>query len=275
MDHKFFNQLIEDINITIGLHIDSMENIHSKCICDDPECHGKCPHCLTKINIHNLSNAITSLNDYTINTSNLIQLIDAEAFRYALENHTDLKCVKCYPVFNDPNAELDYPNSEPDSFAIEATYERYAMNPMGYHIGYETVVFKWMAIKKSQLEILGLPKLLSNWVVMIDKYVIESKDLPDNEDPIHNADCEFDDVFASFDNCDCADSFEGYWQPDDDFFYQEMNHIIEMMQIPEASFNPDKREWWLGDISFNLDEFESIKEYHECCIEDNGMPFTG
>jgi hypothetical protein len=274
MDHNFFNQLIKDLNIALGIHQDAIEDIDWTCTCNkNSQSKEKCPHCLIKENIHNLSESIKTLNNYSINTSNLVQFIDAEAFRYALANHTDLKEVKCYPVFNNLIKEVNS-DAKPDHYIIEATYERMAMNGIGYHVGYENVTFNWKAFKKSHLEITGLPKMLSNWVVKIDAYAITSMDLPLNEEPEHDDDCEFKNS-DSFDDCDCADNWEGYYRPDEDFFYQEMNHIIEMMGIPEATFDSDNREWQLGDCSFNLNEYESIPEYRESCDQENGAPHTG
>ena len=277
MDHQFITQLIEDINITLGLHQDGInEDFHSNCQCNSPEVSGKCYYCQMKENIHNLSESMKTLNEYTPNTSNLVQLIDAEAFRVALEENISIESITCYPVFNDRSAELNYPDSEPDSFAIEATTSRYAMNGTGYHVGYETVTYKWIAIEKTQLGILGLPYLLSRWVIDPDQYEIITKNLPINEDPDpnlnHDDDCEF--KGQDFDQCDCIEFWDGYYQPEDDFFYSEMNAIIFQLKYPDAEFDSEMREWTLGAVSFNLNEYETIDEYADSVNQDNGMPFT-
>ena len=277
MDSQFIIQLIEDINITLGLHQDGInEDFHLKCQCDSPEVSGKCYHCQMKENIHNLSESMKTLNDYTPNTSNLIQLIDAEAFRFALEESGSIESVNCYPIFNDHTSELNYPDSQPDSFAIECVTSRYTMNGTGYHVGYEVVTFQWKAINKANLEIMGLPYLLSRWVINPDQFEIINKDLPINQSPDpdlnHDSDCEF--KGQSFDQCDCCEFWDGYYQPDDDFFYSEMNAIISQLNYPDAQFDPEMREWTLGAVSFNLNEFETIDEYKDSVNEDNGMPYT-
>ena len=69
--------------------------------------------------------------------------------------------------------------------------------------------------------------------------------------------------------------FEGYFQPEDDFFYTEMNHILEYCDWIEAEFDSDKREWQLGFTSFDLNEFENEPDYKDSCIEDGGRPSFG
>ena len=120
-----------------------------------------------------------------------------------------------------------------------------------------------------------MPYLLSSWVVNPNEYEIINKDLPDEEEPIHNDDCEFKDDPDSFDNCDCAEFWEGYYPPDDDFFYQEMESILEWANWVEAEFDPDTREWTLGYTSFNVNEYQTNKDYADSCNEDDGMPSFG
>jgi hypothetical protein len=281
MESSFINRLIGDITITLGLHTDSIpEDIHSECFCGTPEVIGKCYYCQMKENVYNLSESIKTLNEYSMNTSNLLHLIDAEAFRYALEKSGRIHSINCYPIYPniEPDSELD-PDPKPITFAIDVTTSRFAMNGTGYHIGYEVVTFQWKAINKSELGIhSGLPYLLSKWVINPDEFEIINKDLPINEDPNpndhHDPDCEFKGQPFEDNECDCLDNWDGYFRPEDDFFYQDMQSIVSMLKYPDAEFDSDKREWTLGDISFNLNEFESNDEYKDGCLEDNGMPFT-
>jgi len=275
-NHTTINQIITDLNKSINEHIIAKDLFFTNCNCNTPSQIGKCFNCRVQEVIDDLNCLKANLEPIAINTINHVQLIDAEAFRSALDNDGAIKSVNCYPVFNNPDAELDYPLIEqPDSFAIDASIERFAMDGNGFHVGYEIVTFQWKAISKRQLEIYGIPLLLSSWVINPLSYEIINKELPFNEEPdtneSHYDNCKF--KGQSFDDCNCADNWEGYYQPDDDFFHQEIQSILSMIKYPEATFNADKREWTLGDVSFNLNEFESIQEYKDSCNEDNGMPF--
>ena len=79
----------------------------------------------------------------------------------------------------------------------------------------------------------------------------------------------------SFDNCDCAEFWNGYYPPDDDFFYQEIQSILEWADWVEAEFDPDTREWTLGYTSFNVNEYQTNSNYADSCNQDNGMPSFG
>jgi hypothetical protein len=275
LNQNVLNQIISDLDKSIKLHTDGVsEDFHPNCICGTPEVTGKCYHCQMKEIVNDLDCLITNLKPLAKNTINHVQFVDAESFRYALESDGSIKQVKCYPIYNDGDLELDS-IPEPQSIAIDAITSRYAMDGNGSHVGYETVTFQWKAINKRQLGITGLPYLLSSWAINPNQYKIIEKDLPENEfpDPLlgHDDNCEF--KGQSFDNCDCADFWEGYYQPEDDFHYQEMESILSLIKYPEAEFDADEREWQLGDVSFNLNEFDASIEYNTSCQQDNGMPF--
>jgi len=150
------------------------------------------------------------------------------------------------------------------------------MNGNGFHVGYETITYRWKAYSKRELGITGIPYLLSSWVVNPNEYKVDHVELPPEDVPEHDSDCEFkDDDEDDFCNCDCADMFEGYIHPDDDFLYQEMESILESCNWVEAEFNSETREWTLGYTSFNVGEYQTNKDYAESCDEDDGMPSFG
>jgi hypothetical protein len=76
-------------------------------------------------------------------------------------------------------------------------------------------------------------------------------------------------------DCFCGATEGGYYHPEDDFVYQEMNHIIESCSWEEAQFNSDNRTWELGNTSFEIDEYQSNQEYANSCNEDDGRPVIG
>jgi hypothetical protein len=275
IDSNVIKQMIEDLNHSIALHTDSIENIHGDCYCIENQNEIKCYHCRLEELINDLDCLKANLEPISMNTLHHVRLIDAEAFRYAMEHSGMIHSISCYPIFNDPNSELNYPEVKADSFAIDVKTSRFAMDGNGSHVGYEMVIYQWKAIRKADLNIYGgIPKLLSNWVIDPDNYEIIEKDLPEENKPIHDDDCEFDQDDQTFDQCDCAEMFNGYSHPDDDFFYQNIQAIIDQLKYPEAEFNANEREWTLGDCSFNLNQFESDSNYAEDVKYNDGAPFV-
>ena len=274
IDSKVVKQMIEDLTNSIAYHTDHMENIHDHCECpDEKPSNEKCYHCNLQEVIDDLDCLKANLEPISMNTLHHIQLIDAEAFRYAMEHSGMIHSISCYPIFNDPNSEFNYPEVKADSFAIDVKTSRFAMDGNGFHVGYETVIYQWKAIRKADLNIYGgIPRLLSNWVIDPDNYEIIEKDLPPDEDPIHDDDCEFKGT-DDWDQCDCNEYWNGYFRPDDDFFHQEIQAIIDQLKYPEAKFNADEREWTLGDCRFNLNDFESNSFFADDYKLDDGKPF--
>jgi hypothetical protein len=71
-------------------------------------------------------------------------------------------------------------------------YERYAMNGAGFHVGYEQVEFTLNCIKKSSLDILSFPHILSSYVIMPSQVTIQYKSMPEEDKPLntdHEKDC--------------------------------------------------------------------------------------
>ena len=248
--------------------------LYPHCTCNASK-DNKCFKCKSLEAIDDLDCLISHLKPLNRNTIHHVQWIDLESFCYSLGKTGQIQSIEIQPIFNGPNPE--HPNSEPPiGFTIHVTpTSRMAMDGNGFHVGWESVTYEWKAYSKHELGIAGLPYLLSSWVVNPNEYEIINKDLPDEEEPIHNDDCEFKDDPDSFDNCDCAEFWEGYYPPDDDFFYQEMESILEWANWVEAEFDPDTREWTLGYTSFNVNEYQTNQDYADSCDQDNGMPSFG
>lgn len=274
MNHTVIQNMIQDLTNSIAYHTDSIENIHDHCECPDPKpIDEKCYHCNLQEVIDDLDCLRTHLEPFAKSTITSIQFVDAEAFRYALDQSGRFKRVNCFPTFTDQNQLYNYAAPiDADGFTIEAVIERYAMDGNGYHVGYESITYQWKLINKHEIGVIGIPYLLSAWVVNPNEYEITNKDLPPEDKPVHDPECEFDDPIE-FDNCDCAEFFEGYFHPEDDFFDQEVQSAIEELNYPDAEFNSDKREWTLGDMSYEMDEYQSNKDYAESCNENVGAPF--
>ena len=272
-NQKVIDSIIKDVDKSIELHR-LIPVLYPHCTCNASK-DNKCFKCKSLEAIDDLDCLISHLKPLNRNTIHHVQWIDLESFCYSLGKTGQIQSIEINPVFSGPNPEL--PNSEPPiGFTIHVTpTSRMAMDGNGFHVGWESVTYEWKAYSKHELGIAGLPYLLSSWVVNPNEYEIINKDLPDEEEPIHNDDCEFKDDPDSFDNCDCAEFWEGYYPPDDDFFYQEMESILEWANWVEAEFDPDTREWTLGYTSFNVNEYQTNKDYADSCNEDDGMPSFG
>ena len=273
LNQKVIDSIIKDVDKSIELHR-LIPVLYPHCTCNASK-DNKCFKCKSLEAIDDLDCLISHLKPLNRNTIHHVQWIDVESFCYSLGKTGQINSIEIQPIFSSPNPEQ--PNSElPIGFNILVTpTSRFAMDGNGFHVGYETVTYKWIAYSKRELGIAGLPYLLSSWVVNPNEFEIESKDLPDEEEPIHQDDCEFKDDPDSFDNCDCAEFWNGYYPPDDDFFYQEIHSILESTNWVEAEFDPDTREWTLGYTSFNVGEYQTNKDYADSCNEDDGMPSFG
>jgi len=124
------------------------------------------------------------LKKYTNQSYLFKEFVEAEAFRFALDNFRDFCDVKCYPKWNDRTAE--YNGSQPDSYEITAWY----LMTCGENEIHEYYQVKWNCIRKDDLGLIGIPKLLSNWVVDPESWEIVDRDLPDEDVPEHEDDCE-------------------------------------------------------------------------------------
>ena len=284
LDHSTIKIIMKDLDKSIALHQDAISN--EKCF-KNKVGFDICFHCQLEESINNLTHLKSHLKPLSKNIINSIYFIDVESFCYSLGKQGHVDSINIEPVWNsnsEPIPDLDpdpFPDQTPDpdekpiGFEIFVTTSRYAMDGNGSHVGYENVTYKWKAYSKRELGIIGIPYLLSAWVVNPNEYEIESKDLPIEDKLIHYPDCSYKDKEDDFENCHCADCFEGYFHPEDDFFYQEIKSILESCNWVEAEFNPNTREWTLGFTSFNVSEYQTNQDYTNSCNEDNGQPSFG
>ena len=277
-NHNVINQIINDLDKSIDLHR-LIPILYPHCTCNASK-DNKCFKCKSSEAIDDLDCLKSHLKPLNKNTISHIQYIDVEAFAYSLGKSGHVESIDIEPIYNDPDSEPLNPelnphlNSEPViGFKVFVKTSRYAMDGNGFHVGYEVITYKWKAYSKRELGITGIPYLLSAWVVNPNEFDIESKDLPCEDVPEHESDCEFKD--DDFTNCECAEFFEGYWHPEDDFFYQEINSILESCKWTNAEFDSETREWTLGFTSFNVHEYQSNPDYADNCTEDDGMPSFG
>lgn len=280
-NHQSITQMINDVDKSIELH-QKASILYPKCNCKELGLKSECFFCKVKEAIDDLSYLKSHLNPFNKNTINHIQFIDVESFCYSLGKQGHVDSIDIEPIWNTPNPDPDpdhIPDQTPDPFEKPIGFEifvktsRYAMDGNGSHVGYEVITYKWKAYSKRELGITGIPYLLSSWVVNPNEFEIESRELPAEDIPEHESDCEF--KGEDFCNCECAEFFEGYWHPEDDFFYQEINSILESCNWVEAEFNSETREWTLGFTSFNVEEYQTNQDYADSCDEDNGQPSFG
>ena len=273
-NHQVINQIIIDLNKSIELH-QLLPVLYPNCTCNASK-DNKCFKCKTEEAIDDLSCLKSHLKPINRNTISHIQFIDVEAFAYSMGKTGHVESIDIEPTWDTPDPEpntIPDPDQKPIGFNIFIKTSRYAMDGNGFHVGYETITYKWKAYSKRELGITGIPYLLSAWVVNPNEFEIHSKDLPCEDVPEHESDCQF--KGECFDNCDCADFFEGYWHPDDHFFYQEIQSILDSCNWTNAEFDSETREWTLGFTSFNVHEYQTNQDYADSCNEDDGMPSFG
>ena len=273
LNHTTIIQIIHDLNRSIGLHNTSLDSEECWKNQIDEVNESNCYHCQLEDIIDDLDCLKSHLIPIAKSTISSIQFVDAEAFRFALAESGQFNSVRCYPTFIDDNGEYNYNcPKDADGFAIEVTIERYAMDGNGYHVGYESATFKWNCIDKHELGIAGIPYLLSKWVVNPEQYELIQMDHPKVDDPDHDPDCELNKEDSDGD-CDCGAFESMYYPADDDFWYSEMDSRLDSIEYPDAEYNPDKREWQLGDMSYSLEEFNSDELYKDNAIENDGAPY--
>ena len=162
-----------------------------------------------------------------MNTVYKLKAVDSEAFRVAIQDAHQID-----------GAEEINTLEEDELACIEVYYSRVAMSPMGFRLGCEYVTVRFPCFRKDDLGIVGFPKELNAHVVLLGVWEIYERNSPEPE-KCENG-CEEDE-------CEC----ELYFPPDDDFFYSEIDHIVDMLgtykSYPEAEFDREERMWSLGD----------------------------
>jgi len=260
------DQIISTLNKAIPL-IESQSNQLNQQPDDPMNATMKAALQLHSDQIHSITTLLRSINKNTIHP---INFVDALAMKEALEEYgSPIESVDILPMWHNSNQSPD--DSNPDYFIMVIHYSRYSLNPIGYHNGYEKVIFEWKLYFKKELGLSGIPYNLSHLVCIpqCDQLEIVNKSLPDEEFPnndSHEPDCEVfkrsllhpwnpeDEPFPDDCTCGLNEQWEGYSHPDDEFFYQEMENIIGIIMannfIPDAKFDPTKSEWTLGDQSY-------------------------
>jgi hypothetical protein len=116
------------------------------------------------------------------------------------------------------------------------------MNPMGYHVGYERYEGVLEILPARGNELHGMHKW-SEWAVDIDSLEVRVVDAPEEEEcACLSGDCDCDDEHCcTEDECTC----ECYTGPDEDFAYQEVDHILrQALAVPLYwHFTRDDRTW--------------------------------
>jgi hypothetical protein len=247
--------LIEDIRKATVL-IDSQLEQFKHCLCFtfvDRKPDQMCLHCAIKSHTKRMNDYQTALQAINKNTIYFPRFIDIEAMAHAINTATDYK------------TEVSYRYDKKGKIVgaeLHCRYSHYAMDGNGYHVGYEEVLFKLKGIEKSSLGIHSFPTVISAFVVNTEDVIIKVLSLPPEDKPTnesHRDDCPNRKRKRqnNWEECDCLDFNEGYYPPDEDFFYQEWENIVyqAMKHIPIAEFsNEPERVWTLGDIEYNIDK---------------------
>lgn len=232
--------------------------------------------------INLINTQINEIKALRKNTLYCSVLIDCRALVDALNNFGNpIDSAEMIPIWECPN-DPDNDIKVPIAYQLQINYSRYAMNGDGYHVGYENVMFSADCIKKSSIHLSdGMPYNLSSYVVNPHAFTIESSECPPEELPTidsHSSDCAIHtelpadhdwDLCPFPDECDCGinDHWSGYSPPDEDFFYAELESVIQTILshklLPEAEFNAETKEWSIGD--------EVIWEVGTPGIDDNPL----
>jgi len=186
MNHTSFKSIVSLLNKSLVLH-DAQLKDNPDCYCtknEKNEILEKCFNCQLKDSVREIQFWSRELKRYTNQSVLFKQFIEAEAFRFALDNSRDFCDVKCYPKWIDPTAELNH--YQPDSYEITAWHRMVC----GENEIKEYYQVKWNCVRKDELGLAGIPKLLSNWVVDTEAWEIVDKGLPDEDTPEHESDCE-------------------------------------------------------------------------------------
>ena len=183
------------------------------------------------------------------------------------------------------SVEIEY-DDETDEYSLVAEYYEQAMNPVGFVIGGHSWKVRWKFWKKEDLNITGLPKIFSGYVLQptnFEEFDIETPEAETIDEDIHEKDCEYkqellEEFKDDYDNkeyheklldyseCDCAEHVELYSPPheiDPDYFWNETNHHIEHMincikdyeryEFPDANFDKETRTWSIGKTEMALE----------------------
>ena len=175
-----------------------------------------------------------------------LRCVDAKALYLALS-----------PEYN-PDFGYDNDDSIREKSMLRFTVERYACNPMGFHVGYETFT--------AHLQCHSYDGLASKACNPMDKawgYIILDHAFDIDIDGPQEEECE---CGLDWEECEC----ELYTLPDDDFAFQEIDHVLQSVldgEMPFARFAwDDQGRYWVWEAP-NGDILETLWiEKNEVCV---------
>lgn len=117
---------------------------------------------------------------------------------------------------------------------------RYAMDGIGYHVGYEQYEGYLPIFQKSQFYIAGLPTSIFPDVVFPSTLEIGDIESAVDEEEYNK---DLDD-----------DSDGGYYGPDEDFAFSELEYALNeaIKNLPEAEFDKDTKTWSCGYFKMSI-----------------------
>lgn len=103
---------------------------------------------------------------------------------------------------------------------IEIYISRYAMNPNGFHVGYENYELRLNLVPMTEVEFNSRhAHAYMGWLVDLASADATSGDMPAEED------CNEEEPECTRGECEC----ELYTHPDEDFVWQECDHVLQMI----------------------------------------------
>jgi hypothetical protein len=215
--------------------------------------------------VDDINEIVSSFESINKSTLYFPMYIDALAMKQALEDDVGENNVEFIPMWNNPDDETDQMDNPPDYYILKFVIERMAMDGNGYHVGWERCSYAAKTIKKSELKLSGIPRNMSPHVILPDSFEIIQMIHPDEEYPTidsHESNCAIhnelpkdhdwnEDPYPDECDCGCNDEWNGYFPPDDEFWYSEldglMHRIFHYNNLPDAVFNKDDGTWSIGD----------------------------
>lgn len=125
---------------------------------------------------------------------------------------------------------------------IKLHISRYAMDGVGYHVGYESYEGTMRLVSKRENERNSMQIKVdpfAAWLVDLATLDVRLVDAPDEYEPECDC-CE--------ENCTCLDGCDGgYSKPDDDFVWQEVDHIVTQAKETPLVWSFNNGEWSIVD----------------------------
>ena len=151
--------------------------------------------------------------------------IDLAIFKHALDTMTG-------GMGNNVSYKVFDPDSDGETLTIEITLSRYAMNPVGFHVGYENSTWELTIVKKRDIENNSRHVDINahaGWLVDLGSLRLTDTDFPEEE----ICECEEDH------DCDC----ELYTHPEEDFLWDEIQNIMDEIENTPIKWNYNGNKW--------------------------------